>query len=228
MSFLMCCHDLTGTLTQGQILADSFFNSPKRRLVAQEITCSCTRHAHSVLAREYSSESCLNCMPARAWQAAMPNTRNNSAVIQAAAPTVQAIAAASDAPADSGRHASDHCCCPCRPMQPALSPVDLSASSCNISCFQPCRNKSCALPRSALHPSRADSQGSASVCAQVEGPTSGGGAGQQVAALQLLAPLQDVLDAAACHGDVIHDRNLGGHPAGHGVCLLESDRLMSA
>ena len=42
--------------------------------------------SQSVLARPYSSESCLNSMPASTRQAAMPNTRKKMAEIQAIAP----------------------------------------------------------------------------------------------------------------------------------------------
>ena len=42
--------------------------------------------SQSVLARPYSSESCLNSMPASTRQAAMPNTRKKMAEIHAIAP----------------------------------------------------------------------------------------------------------------------------------------------
>ena len=42
--------------------------------------------SQSVLARPYSSESCLNSMPASTRQAAMPNTRKRMAEIHAIAP----------------------------------------------------------------------------------------------------------------------------------------------
>ena len=40
-----------------------------------------------------------------------------------------------------------------------------------------------------------------------------GGAREQVPPLLLLAPGQNALDAAAADGDIIHDRDLGGHAA---------------
>ena len=43
--------------------------------------------------------------------------------------------------------------------------------------------------------------------------TSGPDAGHEVAALQLLAPLQHALHAAALDGDIIHDGNVGCQPA---------------